>query len=412
MPTTSMRAVLRGADVVVPQAYSAYGRPKPPYRWSLWTPGHSGPSCSKARRSERRVRQTDNRGAGRMGARGMVGIFRKRDLADRIEHTLTLRASATILGARYWSWKHIAGLDARGGRPANGYGLEFFRRSVSSAGAAAAWTPATAPTSVPSAPPVGVPASSGGAPPASRPTSATECERESDVPVERQFRSAYVQGDDVVSPQIAIPTPEPRLARQRVLQTVQVELPLTRERIQAAKLYDRARDTTAVRAVHARGAAVDLAAKIQAEVRAWLRRHRQVHPVLARAIQRLSGDERVGILAWIFHEHELARKDIGEERPLLIASRETLTLPRGRPIEPTEDTYTEALRASIRPVLDRARSQFRELGVEVSADLGTVPVLVAQATKSQVEALSRLPDVTGLYLHETRGIPDCFEFGL
>ncbi|MGH8224068.1 MAG: S8 family serine peptidase, partial [Woeseiaceae bacterium] len=224
----------------------------------------------------------------------------------------------------------------------------------------------------------------------------------------KQSRSAHVPDAGAVLPQPVSSTPEPRPqpTRQRVLQSVRVELPLTRERIQAAKHYDPERDTASLRSVDARGAAVDLATKIQAESRASLGRHRQIHPVLARAMGRLSGNERVPILAWIFHEHELSRKDEPESKPLLVASREA-SMPTPAPSgEPTEDAYTEALRASIRQVLDRVRSQFRELGVEVSSDLGTVPVLVAQATKDQVEALSRLPDVTGLYLHETRGIPD------
>ncbi|MEJ2459572.1 MAG: peptidoglycan-binding protein, partial [Novosphingobium sp.] len=202
------------------------------------------------------------------------------------------------------------------------------------------------------------------------------------------------------------PTPGPGPVRERVLQSVRVELPLTRERIEAAKLYDASRDATSLRAVDARGASVDLDTKIQAETRAWIGRHRQIHPVLARALQRLSGDGRVPILAWIFHEHELVRKDEGQERPVLVASRESTVLPPGRPGDPTADPYTEALRASLRPVLDRARSQFQQMGVEVSADLGTVPVLVAQATKEQVALLSRLPEVTGLYLHEPEGFDD------
>lgn len=375
MPTANMRAIVRGADVVVPQAYSAYSAGR-----SHRIGGAYGPRGIQ----DRAVQKVSEAVAasGKPTIMGLAAYSRNRwpgssanaILRMELEHTLTLRGSATLLGARYWSWKHIAGQDARGGRPANRYALAFFRSSVRSPGAAAAWTPAAA-----TAPPPSVPSVS---PPTAR--------KESIEGVERQLPT----------------TPRTRPGRERILQTVRVELPLTRERIEAAKLYDPSRDTTSLRAVDARGVIVDLGAKIQAETGAWLQRHRQVHPVLARALQRLSGDGRVPILAWIFHEHELARKDEGQERPVLVASRETTALPPGRPGDPAADPYTEALRANLRPVLDRARSQFQQLGVQVSADLDTVPVLVAQATKDQVESLSRLPEVTGLYLHEPEGFDD------
>lgn len=418
MPTANMQAILRGADVVVPQAYSAYSASRSHRIGAAYGPrGIQDRAVQKVAEVVAASGKPTIMGLAAYSRNRWSGSSANAILRMELEQTLTLRGSATLLGARYWSWKHIAGRDARGGRPANRYGLMFFRSSVSSPGAAAAWTPTAAPASAPSVPPI--------SPPATRKASGKR--------VERQFRSTHFRGDrgvlqDVpnersqlrngrrgepvrkvqqarIVPQTP-PTPRPRPARERVLKTVRVELPLTRDRIDAAKLYDPSRDTTSLRAVDARGASVDLDAKIQAETRAWLRRHRQVHPVLARALQRLRGDGRVPILAWIFHEHELARKEEGQERRVLVASRETTALQPGRPVDPAADPYTEALRANIRPVLDRARSQFQQMGVQVRADLGTVPVLVAQATKDQVESLSRLPEVTGLYLHEPEGFDD------
>ncbi|MDJ0722662.1 MAG: peptidoglycan-binding protein [Desulfobacterales bacterium] len=478
MPTANMRAIVQGADVIVPQAYSAY-RARRSHR--IGAP--YGPRGIQDRAVQKLAEAVA--ASGKPTIMGLAAYSRNRwpgssanaILRMELEHTLTLRSSAALRGARYWSWKHIAGLDARGGRPANRYSLAFFRSTVSSPSAAAAWTPAPAATPVapaPAAKPVAPPVS----PPAPRKGLSERVERQlrarrfqgdrvlQDVlngrrqlrhgsrgePVRkvqqalialgyplprfgadgqfgsetrtavRSFQEAQrIQVDGIIGPVTMgrlddasaarprpkiPPAPGPGPGRERVLQTVRVELPLTRERIEAAKLYDPSRDTTSLRAVDARGASVDLESKIQAETRAWIRRHRQVHPVLARAVQRLRGDGRVPILAWIFHEHELARKDAGQERPLLVASRETSALPPRRRADPAADRYTEALRASLRPVLDRARRQFQQVGVQVSADMGTVPVLVAQATREQVASLSRLPEVTGLYLHEPEGFDD------
>lgn len=474
MPTANMRAIVRGADVVVPQAYSAYRASSRSHR--IGAPyGPRGIQDRAAQKVAEAVQASGKpiiMGLAAYGRGRWSGSSANAILRMELEHTLTLRNSATINGVRYWSWKHIAGFNARGGRPANRYGLNFFRSSIRSPGAAAAWSPAPAiaPATSPSVPPV----------------SPATAKAESYERIERQFRSSRFQGDRVLQDVLnarrqlrkgsrgeyvrkvqqalielghplprhgadgkfgsetkaavrafqqaqaiqvdgivgpvtmgrlddAIatrtvtpipPTPGPGPVQGRVLQTVRVVLPLTRERIEAAKVYDPTSNATSLRAVDARGTQVDMGSKIQAETRASMQRYRQIHPVLARAMQRLSGNERVPILAWIFHQHELARKDEGE-RSTLVASREAISLPSNRqPGDLTTDNYTEALRTSIRPVLDRARSQFQELGVQVSADMGTIPVLVAQATKDQITALSRIPEVTGLYLHEPEGFDD------
>ena len=72
----------------------------------------------------------------------------------------------------------------------------------------------------------------------------------------------------------------------------------------------------------------------------------------------------------------------------MAASRETRTLPPRRPGDLPEDPYTQGLRASVRQTLERAKNQLQGMGVQVRSDLGTVPVLVCEATKRQVQALA------------------------
>jgi len=51
----------------------------------------------------------------------------RRVLELEMERTLALTPGAGIRGARYWSWKWIAGLTGGGGRPANAYAAAFLR---------------------------------------------------------------------------------------------------------------------------------------------------------------------------------------------------------------------------------------------------------------------------------------------
>jgi hypothetical protein len=44
-----------------------------------------------------------------------------------LEETVALASSHAIRGARYWSWKHIAGFNGKLGNPANGYASGFLQ---------------------------------------------------------------------------------------------------------------------------------------------------------------------------------------------------------------------------------------------------------------------------------------------
>jgi len=399
MPSAGMAPLLRGADIVVPQAYSTSGAAA-----SHGIGAPYGPRGIQRRALDLHTRAMD--ASGRPMLMGLAGYGRdpwpgntpNAVMRMELEEALALRTRGNIRGVRYWSWKHIAGLDGRGGTPANNYAANFFRNSVRTPGQAAAW-----------------------------PTEAI-------VPVEENsFSFAHETGewsshetDESHEHDEANPPPSPAPAstaapapttaqpgarpQTRVLQSVRVDLPVTRQRIQAAKVYDPHTNDTTLRAVDRNGAPVDLPVKIQAETRAHLQRYRQIHPVLARRVERSGPGDRIPILAWIFHEHELPRKDTGSPSSTLLASREEEATNLGASssgrLEPPSSPHIDALRASVRTVLDAARARFRNAGVDVTADLDIVPVLVAEATKVQIEALSRIPEVTGLYLHEPDGFED------
>jgi hypothetical protein len=409
MSDASMIPMLRGADIVVPQAYSTFGTTT-----SHAVGGVYGPRGIQGRAVQRLAEALA--APGRPILMGLAAYGRHQwpsvspDLIMRmeLEQTLNLRTtSSSIGGVRYWSWKQIAGLDARGGSPANPYAAKFFRHSVRGPGAAAAWPgPARQP-----------PSASVSLQAATPPATTTPSVR----PVQARTSTEWIEPERIDAPApsaksrsgfAAAPARTPSSSTStRTLQSVRVDLPYTRQVIHAAKIYDPQRDATSLRAVNRAGTAVDLSALTQSEMRARIARHRQVHPVLARAISRVASDERVPIFAWIFHEHELALKATrGGTTPLLVASREATDnepeADAGLQQEPARDGYIESLRASVSTALDAARARFREHGVEVSGDLGIVPVLMAEATREQVAALSILPEVTGLYLHETRGVPD------
>lgn len=462
MTTARMRPVVERADLLVPQAYSVGGSDAAHRIGGAYGPGGI---------QERAVAKVNEavRASGRPILIGLAAYHRGawRGTSEpavmrmELERALALRASASIRGVRYWSWKHIAGFDGAAGSPANRYGLRFFRESVTSGGPAAAWS--AAPAAAPPAPPAAAPSSAAGR--ADAPAEYWDADGaieyadrdggeddpgESWDPAGAEDEAAGFEDDPADDrrswdasadplaerPETRLPSPDcafdaewdlrsadalqsaaddgeaalpaARAAAPRVLHTVRIDLPLTRGRIEAAKLYDPASDTVRVRAVDPRGAAVALEARLAAEQSAWRARHRQIHPALARAMDRLSAEQWVPILVWLFHEHALPRKDERAQTPLLVAAREGETLVAAPPpaADPEQDRYTAALRESVGQVQARARAEIQTLGVEVTGGLPSVPVLIAQATRAQVEALSRLPQVTGLYLHEPDGILD------
>jgi len=140
MTTSRMQAIVSGADIVIPQAYSVYSANR-----NHAIDGDYGPRGIQDRAIQKVNQATST--SGKTIIMGLAAYNRGRwprtssdhILRMELEQTLGLRTNANVRGARYWSWKWIAGRNARAGTPANRYSLPFFRSAINSPGAAAAW---------------------------------------------------------------------------------------------------------------------------------------------------------------------------------------------------------------------------------------------------------------------------------
>lgn len=207
------------------------------------------------------------------------------------------------------------------------------------------------------------------------------------------------------------PGPTPVTGSAVVLKRTQVKLPTLGEEFEVAKILDTATDTPSTRATNARGAAIDSQRKLADEARAHLRRHRQIHPALTRAMSR-AGSNRINVLIWLYVNEEIYDKGADRERPSvagpLVASTEAAMVdPRLRlepPDQPPEPRMI-AYRRQVDAVVEQATRQLPETtGVRVVGRVGDVPGLIVDATPAQVRKLSARPEVAGLFLYETRGI--------
>ena len=61
------------------------------------------------------------------GRTGWSGQSARDIMKMELEETVALASSHAIRGARYWSWKHIAGFNGKLGNPANGYTSGFLQ---------------------------------------------------------------------------------------------------------------------------------------------------------------------------------------------------------------------------------------------------------------------------------------------
>jgi hypothetical protein len=113
-------ALVRNADIVIPQAYGS----------STHAVGSVYGPRGLQRRAAEKVAAV---AAGKAIVMGLYAHKRNRFaghsareiMTMELEETVALRATHRILGARYWSWKWIAGFDGQLGHPAHRYGSEF-----------------------------------------------------------------------------------------------------------------------------------------------------------------------------------------------------------------------------------------------------------------------------------------------
>jgi len=125
--TTKMGRILQNADVVIPQAYSVTGTGS-----AFAVGGAYGPRGLQDRAARRLSSAVS--ASGKPLIMGLAAYGRhhwsqtSRDIMKlELEETVTLGSSNAIRGARYWSWKHIVGINGRGGSPANTYASAFLQ---------------------------------------------------------------------------------------------------------------------------------------------------------------------------------------------------------------------------------------------------------------------------------------------
>ena len=208
------------------------------------------------------------------------------------------------------------------------------------------------------------------------------------------------------------PGPAPVTGSAVVLKRTQVRLPTLGEEFEISKILDTATDTPSTRATNAAGAPIDSQRKLADETRAYLRRHRQIHPALSRAMSQ-AGNNRIPVLIWLYVSEEIYDKGADREGPAVagprVASTEAMMVdPRPRP-EPPPDQPPEprmiGYRRQVDAVVEQAMRQLPETtGVRMIGRVGAVPGLIVDATPAQVRKLSARPEVAGLLLYESRGI--------
>lgn len=129
--TRRMVPLTRRADIVIPQTYTQFSS-----RSSHAVGGVYGPQGIQTRGVDRveRAKSMSNptmiMGLAAWNRHKWSGYTSTQIMRLELERTIALRSRAQILGARYWSWKHIRGFDGSGGSPAKSYPWPFLRSLV------------------------------------------------------------------------------------------------------------------------------------------------------------------------------------------------------------------------------------------------------------------------------------------
>jgi hypothetical protein len=210
------------------------------------------------------------------------------------------------------------------------------------------------------------------------------------------------------------PGPTPVTGSSVVLKRTQVRLPTLGEEFEISKILDTATDTPSTRATNTAGAPIDSQRKLADETRAYLRRHRQIHPALSRAMSQ-AGSNRIPVVIWLYVDEEIYDKGADREGPAVagprVASTEAMMVDPRLRTEPPPDQPPEprmiGYRRQVDAVVEQAMRQLPETtGVRVNFRVGAVPALIVDATPAQVRRLSARPEVAGLFLYEPIGILD------
>ena len=123
-----MRAIVRQADIVIPQAYSTKGTGSSHAVGGVYGPrGLQRRAAQKVADAVAASGKPIIMGLAAYGRTGWSGQSARDIMKMELEETVALASSHAIRGARYWSWKHIAGFNGKLGNPANGYASGFLQ---------------------------------------------------------------------------------------------------------------------------------------------------------------------------------------------------------------------------------------------------------------------------------------------
>ena len=182
-----------------------------------------------------------------------------------------------------------------------------------------------------------------------------------------------------------------------LLHRATISLRMGKEVLRAAKVLDPTSGRAYELCVDSSGRSVDLSARLSAEAEAYVERHGRIHPPLRRAAELAGEFERVPVAVWLAVEERPADKEkvdpktIAKEAPELLTYRQV--------IQEAQQRFLKSLDA------DDKRAQRAE-GIVVAGTMRAAPVVFLELTPAQIHELSQREDVAGLFLHETRGIPD------
>ena len=123
-----MRAMVRQADIVIPQADPTKGAGSSHAVGGVYGPrGLQRRAAQKVADAVAASGKPIIMGLAAYGRTGWAGHSARDIMKMELEETVTLASSHAIRGARYWSWKHIAGRNGRLGDPANSYTNGFLQ---------------------------------------------------------------------------------------------------------------------------------------------------------------------------------------------------------------------------------------------------------------------------------------------
>ncbi|MEW8492463.1 MAG: S8 family serine peptidase [Candidatus Thiodiazotropha taylori] len=182
-------------------------------------------------------------------------------------------------------------------------------------------------------------------------------------------------------------------------------LPVTRKRLQVIKAVQNSNDKVKQYAADQRGRRVNYRNLISNERKAYIRKYKKLHPYLYDRVKRLGRSETISIAVWAYVEERFVDKYqyyAGRREPLLVASRE---MQQGDVESATPPSALVAYRSQISEVVNHLAATMRErIGAKVNLRMQLAPVIIAHATKSQINGLARLEDVAGIYYYDREAI--------